>query len=242
MNNTICSNLFNYKFEELFKEKIKLKNKLFQALNNNKLLTHFQKYKAKDRIQLVWDIDDTIKVRSDNSFPFNTLYPGIKTILSITNFNNISIFITSRPKIVGTTVLDKLDIKNKLVLHGDLISGIQYIFNSYQNAIQDKINNLIKVSLLFPEFKFILIGDTGKVDPMFFKSVINYPFVDNYYLHKIRIKGNLIETNSMNCFESYDQLINILFKKGLISKEQYIMFFNNYSSEFIKLSNMYCIT
>lgn len=172
------------------------------------------KYKKK---QIIWDIDNTIFPNNMCSSRKTSDCTGIKQFIKLTNWNDQYIFLTGRPCIFN--LYTKIELMNKLnlpdnkikIYNCDFISSFHDGFLSTPDyVINDKCKNYYQICQDYPDYEFIYIGDSGKVDP----AVINKINVEGY-LHKLH-KNISDDCLSTQLFDNYIQLSHIFAKKGLI--------------------------
>jgi Phosphatidate phosphatase APP1, catalytic domain len=216
--------------------------------HREKVLKHFaeQAKHASEKwhlIKFLSDIDDTLYATlHDSSFPVDTVYPGIMAIYraaqaghlksnpaEVDNFHNLA-FLTARPKLIEAftrkTLLTK-DIKGAVAL-----SGTARALLSHDKMAAKKLDNFKAYHSLFPECKFVFVGDSGQGDVTLAQEMVKLPGIkDSVVLtgaHDVRDESDKAHTSASEresllekgvvIFDSYVEFAVKLEKKGVISK------------------------
>ncbi|KAF0775937.1 hypothetical protein AaE_000363 [Aphanomyces astaci] len=125
-------------------------------------------------IKILSDIDDTLFAGwVDARYPGHTLYPGVTTLFQCmsrgVDCSNPSVtFLTARPRgwfSFGRNLtadrLVSLGLANPTVLNGSVRTGV-----NPQKIAGLKLDNFVRYTSLFPEYKFVFFGDSGQGDAL----------------------------------------------------------------------------
>lgn len=131
--------------------------------------------KEEDRVKIISDIDDTIfPSLYDHSGVSGKIYPGLRELyMKIDPHGYNTIFISARPKILASMTykkLQKFGFPTPVVLTGTLRTAL-----SNSGMSKKKFENYRKFKQLYPEYKFILFGDSGQGDIQFGQMVLSSP-------------------------------------------------------------------
>jgi hypothetical protein len=172
-----------------------------------------------DRYQIIWDIDNTVFNDNICSIKKSGECIGINNFIKLTNWNGLYIFLTGRPEILNKYTIFELATRlgiedDKIVIYNaDIISGIfDGCFGYHWFTVNDKCSNYYNICSDYPKYKFIYIGDSGKVDPEVIKKV----GVEGY-LRRLD-KNKIDHCSGIALFDDYNDLTKIFIKKGLIDK------------------------
>lgn len=174
------------------------------------------------KYQIIWDIDNTIFIDHICSKKRLGECIGVKQFIKLTNWNNKYIFLTGRPNILNKYTIFELTTRlgiedNQIVIYNaDIISGIFDICIGYhQFTVNDKCSNYYNICSDYSKYKFIYIGDSGKVDPQVIKNV----GVEGYLL---KIPGKPVDhCSGITLFDNYIELSKLFMEKGLIDQRDY---------------------
>ncbi|ETV81608.1 hypothetical protein, variant 1 [Aphanomyces astaci] len=125
-------------------------------------------------IKILSDIDDTLFAGwVDARYPGHTLYPGVTTLFQCmsrgVDCSNPSVtFLTARPRgwfSFGRNLtadhLVSLGLANPTVLNGSVRTGV-----NPKKIAGLKLDNFVRYTSLFPEYKFVFFGDSGQGDAL----------------------------------------------------------------------------
>ena len=153
------------------------------------ILEHFKSQsllKEERRLHVLSDIDDTLFSNLlDRRYPHKTVYPGVRQFYFELNFSNEKIrdanvrfdengtlgtygpgrnitFLSARPRFLVANTLEKM---NKLGLFGAAIlpGDISHLVTN-SRMMAKKLENFLQYRLLYPEVRFLFIGDNGQGD------------------------------------------------------------------------------
>ena len=191
------------------------------------LIQHFLKDSAESRgLRVVSDIDDTLySSLYDHRYPRGTIYPGVLELLSQLS-PHPPIFLTARPELPASIFerfthhqLRRYGIEGATVLSGNLPG----LFGHRRMADQ-KARTLTQYIELYPEFRFIFIGDSGQGDTAMAHKLLGRkpPPIERAYIHKLSDThpGAHSEHRSLQHFENYGQAAALLAEHGYLSSEQ----------------------
>lgn len=138
------------------------------------LLSHFRKAVPQQRgLKVLSDIDDTLYANwKDKRFPAKTLYPGVTAFYRALVQEpappaSLVTFITARPDERSGLIegLTHNSLRRRAELeHITILSGS--VLNLHSNAAiaRKKIANFEAYADLFPEYRFVFVGDSGQGD------------------------------------------------------------------------------
>lgn len=174
------------------------------------------------KYQIIWDIDNTIFIDHICSRRRLGECTGVKPFIRLTNWNDLYIFLTGRPQILNnyTTfeLATRLGIEDDqiVIYNADMISGIfDGCIGYHWFTVNDKCSNYYQICSDYSEYKFIYIGDSGKVDP----EVIRNVGVEGYLR---RLEGKVTDhCNGITLFDNYIELAKLFMERGLINLNDY---------------------
>lgn len=144
---------------------------------------------AKKPVQIVSDIDDTLySVLYDKRFPPFTVYPGLRRFyIELAAVSGLStnklVFLTARPEMFRDRTLKHLrqcGVADATVLMG----SFRTLFGARRMA-QQKLENFLQYQKLFPEYRFVFIGDNGQADIDLGKLLLEKRIASQVWIHDI---------------------------------------------------------
>lgn len=199
------------------------------------IIEHFRNSVDKDvhngdrLLRVVSDIDDTIySSLNDQRHPKGTVYPGVLKLHSLLS-ELPPIFLTSRPELVGSLFerwthrkLNRYGIVKPTILSGTLPGLL-----GHRRMAEQKALNLIGYQELFPEFRFVFIGDSGQGDLILSEQLLKrkVPPIEVALIHRLSefSPGAQSENPRIHHFSDYGQAAQILTELGYLSSEHATM-------------------
>ncbi len=194
------------------------------------LIQHFLKDSVESQgasgLRVVSDIDDTLySSLYDQRYPKGTIYPGVLELLSQLS-PHPPIFLTARPELPASLFerfthhqLRRYGIEGSTVLSGN-IPGLF----GHQRMADQKARTLTQYIELYPEFRFIFIGDSGQGDTAMAHKLLGRkpPPIERAFIHKLSDThaGARSEHRSLQHFEDYGQAAALLVEHGYLAPEQ----------------------
>lgn len=193
------------------------------------LLEHFRASAAPGKprqVRVVSDIDDTIYSSiKDKRYPKGTVYPGVLELLSALS-PLPPVFLTARPELVASLFervthrqLARYGIERCTVLSGNLPG----LFG-HRRMAEQKARTLTSFCELFPEYRFLFIGDSGQGDMALAKALLqaNHPPIEQALIHKLGNfqPGSNSDHHLIHTFENYSQAAVLLGSLGYLSADQ----------------------
>lgn len=119
------------------------------------------------RLQVLSDIDDTLYANwIDTRFPSGTVYPGVLDLYAALTPDGPPTFISARPgdragvvEEVTLASLADLGVADPTLLAGDFSH-----LTSHEAMAEKKHRNFVEYSILYPEYDFVFLGDSGQGD------------------------------------------------------------------------------
>ncbi|ETV92617.1 hypothetical protein H310_13071 [Aphanomyces invadans] len=189
-------------------------------------------------IKIMSDIDDTLFAGwVDARYPGHTLYPGVTKLFQCisrgVNSRGPSVtFLTARPRgwfSFGRNLtadrLVSMGLANPTVLNGSVRTGV-----NAKKIAGLKLDNFVRYTTLFPEYKFVFFGDSGQGDALL-ASQMRALFPDKVvatFIHDIDPASPLTgdgglkadySKNGVHFYNNYAAAGILAFEMGLISKE-----------------------
>lgn len=193
------------------------------------LLNHFRaasEPSSPPLLRVVSDIDDTIySSLHDQRYPKGTIYPGVLALLSALS-TLPPVFLTARPELIASLFekvthrqLNRYGIERCTVLSGNLPG----LLGHRRMALQ-KARTLVSFRELFPEYRFLFIGDSGQGDMALAKELLarNESPIERAFIHKLGEfqPGSSSDHPLISTFESYLELADSMAKIGYLNSEQ----------------------
>ncbi|MCA9777373.1 MAG: DUF2183 domain-containing protein [Candidatus Eremiobacteraeota bacterium] len=191
------------------------------------LIQHFLKDSVESKgLRVVSDIDDTLySSLYDQRFPRGTVYPGVLELLSQLS-PHPPIFLTARPELPASLFerfthqqLKRYGIEGATVLSGSLPG----LFG-HQRMANQKARTLTQYIELYPEFRFIFIGDSGQGDMALAQKLLGRkpPPIERALIHKLSAShpGSRSDHRCVQIFEDYGQAAAILAEHGYLDSAQ----------------------
>ena len=196
------------------------------------LVQHFQNashdpvVRKETGLRVVSDIDDTLySSLNDSRFGKGTIYPGVLELLSqLSPFPPI--FLTARPELAASLFerithrqLNRYGIEGATVLSGSLPG----LFG-HQRMAEQKARTLVQYIELYPEFRFIFIGDSGQGDMALARKLLGRrpPPIERALIHKLGDyqPGSQSDHASIHTFENYGVAAKLLGSHGYLTEQQ----------------------
>ena len=192
-------------------------------------------------IKVLSDIDDTVVAGfKDDRIPSSTIYPGaISFLTSIMHCSNKSrnlsqnnlpvAFLTARPSGIRQSLAgytrrqlrkqtqgSALDSGGVTVLAGSVSTGL-----NHSRIAKMKLRNFVLHKSLYPECKFVFVGDNGQGDALLARDMIEkYPDrVRGTFIHRIEDKEEEELEESTQTFRTYAEATRMAFETDLLSGE-----------------------
>ena len=177
-------------------------------------------------LRVVSDIDDTIySSLNDQRHPKGTVYPGVLKLHSLLS-ELPPVFLTSRPELIGSLFerwthrkLNRYGIAQPTILSGTLPGLL-----GHRRMAEQKALNLIGYQELFPEFRFIFIGDSGQGDLMLSERLLQrkVPPIELALIHRLSefSPGAQSENPKVHHFSDYGEAADILYQQGYLSESE----------------------
>ena len=177
-------------------------------------------------LRVVSDIDDTIySSLKDIRYPKGTIYPGVLELLS--QLSPLPpVFLTARPELIASLFervthkqMARYGIEKCTVLSGSL-PGLM----GHRRMAEQKARTLISYRELYPEYRFIFIGDSGQGDMALAESLLNRRdnVLDHAFIHKLAPDqpGSRSNHTQIHVFEDYPTAATILNSLGYLTPAQ----------------------
>ena len=159
------------------------------------IIRHFKesavviKNPAERPLRVVSDIDDTLYASlKDARYPKGTLYKGVLEL-----FAGVSalppVFLTARPELVSALFerlthkqLRRYGLEKPTVLSGSLPGLL-----GHRRMAEQKARTLLNYTELYPEFRFVLFGDSGQGDMALSEQLLlmESPVIERAFIHKL---------------------------------------------------------
>lgn len=193
------------------------------------LLTHFRNASEPSSpplLRVVSDIDDTIySSLNDQRYPKGTIYPGVLALLSALS-TLPPVFLTARPELIASLFekvthrqLSRYGIERCTVLSGNLPG----LFG-HRRMAQQKARTLTSFRELFPEYRFLFIGDSGQGDMALAKELLarNESPIERAFIHRLGDfqPGSTSDHPLISTFDSYLELAKSLREIGYLDSKQ----------------------
>ncbi|WP_206446657.1 phosphatase domain-containing protein [Agrococcus sp. KRD186] len=186
-------------------------------------------------LRILCDIDDTVKAMlHDDRYPRGTVYPGVVELLKALDQGRAAqpsrpgdlTFVTARPG--GPKGLIEQYTRNALTGLGlpphAVLGGS--IFNLFTKASikARKLQNFERERTLFPECRFLFLGDSGQADAQVGAEMLRRgpDFVVTVLIHEVvpvtGAKRASLEAAGIRFHSSYDEAASILHGLGVIDR------------------------
>mmetsp|Transcript_45171 Transcript_45171/g.130821 ORF Transcript_45171/g.130821 Transcript_45171/m.130821 type:complete len:1021 (-) Transcript_45171:88-3150(-) len=185
-------------------------------------------------MKVISDIDDTVECSGnkwpsgiDARYPRHTTYPGVTAFFrELQGGGEVGhlVLLSARPHICGSLMEQRIFKKfakkgedsffcQPAVLPGDLVSGADFVLNGSMQALADrKFRNFEKYFRIYPEFRFVFLGDNGQADYEVGKRMCKEfgRHIEQVWIHRVRPEestfGYSSDTNAegpLNFFADY---------------------------------------
>lgn len=223
-----------------------LKVKILSHFSQQALVINGETLNARP-LKILSDVDDTLRSQLlDYSFPSGTVYPGVLEFYDgldrgpedkdLGNGGNL-IFLTARPsgvkgffRFITARMLEGIGVgehtSKAAVLHGSLSTLL-----SNNLMASKKFENFVLCKNLYPEFRFVFIGDSGQGDLDLARRIISLfgREIARVYIHDIVDKSNCrkhstekreeyLKKYGVYFFDSYLSAGVDAFEQGLLSR------------------------
>lgn len=177
-------------------------------------------------LRVVSDIDDTIfSSLHDSRFKRGTIYPGVLELLSELS-PYAPVFLTARPELANSLFervthrqLTRYGLEGCTVLSGRLPGLL-----GHRRMAEQKARTLTQYCELYPEFRFIFIGDSGQGDMALSLSLLGRKPspIERAFIHKLadHHPGSVSNHPAIQTFDSYAHAATLLSEHGYLSAEQ----------------------
>lgn len=189
------------------------------------LIRHFQAGATPGQgLRIVSDIDDTLYASlNDQRYSRGTIYPGVLELLS--QLSPLPpVFLTARPEFSSSLFerlthrqLSRFGIEGATVLSGSLPG----LFG-HRRMAQQKARTLVQYTELYPEFRFLFIGDSGQGDMALAKILLskNPPTIERALIHKLADFHPDSDHARIQTFENYGKAAGLLGEHGYLMPYQ----------------------
>lgn len=186
-------------------------------------------------LRILCDIDDTVKAMlHDDRYPRGTVYPGVVELLTALDNGRAAqpsrpgdlTFVTARPEgpkgLIEQYTRDALDGLG-LPPHAVLGGSIFNLFTK-QSIAARKLQNFEREHSLFPECRFLFLGDSGQADAQVGAEMLRRgpDFVVTVLIHEVvpvtGVKRERLEQAGIRFHSSYDRAARILHELDLIDQ------------------------
>lgn len=195
------------------------------------ILKHFRdkaelpKNPAERPLRVVSDIDDTLySSLKDARYPKGTLYKGVLEL-----FASVSalapVFLTARPELVSNLFerlthkqLRRYGLDKPTVLSGSLPGLL-----GHRRMAEQKARNLTSYTEMYPEFRFILFGDSGQGDMALAEMLLgtDEPAIERAFIHKLSDahRGSRTSNPRIHLYRDYAEAAALLHELGYLPLE-----------------------
>lgn len=176
-------------------------------------------------LRVVSDIDDTLySSLKDSRYPKGTIYKGVLEL-----YNAISalppIFLTARPELIASMFerlthkrLRRYGLEKPTVLSGSL-QGLM----GHRRMAEQKARNLINYTEMYPEFRFVFVGDSGQGDMALAEQLLasNESVIERAFIHKLcdTHKGSRTSNPRIHLFSDYAEAADQMHDLGYLPSE-----------------------
>lgn len=186
-------------------------------------------------LRILCDIDDTVKAMlHDDRYPRGTVYPGVIELLRALDAGRAAepsrpgdlTFVTARPE--GPRGLIEQYTRNGLAglgLPPHAVLGGSFLNLFTKSSIKArKLQNFERERSLFPECRFVFLGDSGQADAQVGAEMLRRgpEFVVTVLIHEVvpvtGAKRAALEEAGVRFHESYDRAATIALELGLIDR------------------------
>lgn len=205
-----------------------LYNDISSAEIRHDLIRHFQRAPEPqfNKLRVVSDIDDTLySSLHDSRYSKGTIYPGVMELLS--QLSPIPpVFLTARPEL-SASLFERIT-HRQLARYGlegcTVLSGnIPGLFG-YRRMAEQKARTLTQYRELYPELRFLFIGDSGQGDMDFSRTLLGRKPspIERALIHKLgdHQPGSKSDHPAIQTFEHYGEAAHILGQHGYLNEDQ----------------------
>lgn len=194
------------------------------------IIRHFQNghtpTQEERELRVVCDIDDTLYASlNDQRYSKGTVYPGVLQLLGALS-ELPPIFLTARPELAKSLFerithkqLSHYGIHRSTVLSGSL-PGLM----GHRRMAEQKARTLLSYKELYPEFRFIFIGDSGQGDMSLSESLLSKrpKAIERALIHKLADNqpGSVSKRPDIHVFDDYGVAATILAEHGYLNEAQ----------------------
>ena len=185
-------------------------------------------------LRVVSDIDDTLySSLKDNRFPKGTIYKGVLELYAAIS-GMPPIFLTARPELVSS-LFERLTHK-QLRRYGldkpTVLSGSLQGLMGHRRMAEQKARNLISYAEMYPEFRFIFVGDSGQGDMALAEQLLDpnesvshgsgtASPIERAFIHKLcdTHKGSRTSNPRIHLFSDYAEAADHMHDLGYLPPE-----------------------
>jgi len=191
------------------------------------LIHHFIRHCPEHKgLRVVSDIDDTLySSLHDHRYARGTIYPGVLELLSQLS-PYPPIFLTARPELSASLFerithrqLRRYGIEGATVLSGNLPG----LFG-HQRMANQKARTLTQYIELYPEFRFLFLGDSGQGDMALSQKLLerNPPPIERALIHRLAggQPGSVSAHDLIQTFDDYGEAAGFLGRQGYLTPAQ----------------------
>lgn len=192
------------------------------------LVKHFQSAVSEEEriLRVVSDIDDTLySSLNDIRYPKGTIYPGVLELLAELS-DTPPVFLTARPELVSSLFervthkqLSSFGIERCTVLSGSLPGLL-----GHRRMAEQKARTLTSYRELYPEFRFLFIGDSGQGDMALAQNLVarSPRLIEHAFIHKLgeHQPGSKSRHKRIYTFENYAVAATQMGTLGYLSEPQ----------------------
>lgn len=205
-----------------------IRTEILQHIRNHQFPT--------DELIIFSDIDDTLFARlHDKSYPGKTRYPGVLAFFRVLNAAasapgeraNIT-FVTARPGLFGGIVAayTRRSLRAAGIPHASILTGSLLALRSHRSMAARKIANVHQYHQVFPEYRFVFVGDNGQGDVDVGREMLRvFPEdVRGVFIHDIHETAlnqpALHHEQGMEFFDTYIAAATAAWQNGIITYQQ----------------------
>eukprot|EP01097_Dermamoeba_algensis_P000949 TRINITY_DN1352_c0_g1_i1.p1 TRINITY_DN1352_c0_g1~~TRINITY_DN1352_c0_g1_i1.p1 ORF type:complete len:620 (+),score=96.96 TRINITY_DN1352_c0_g1_i1:134-1993(+) len=224
--------------KELLGENTKEKEEeaLDKAEKNNEEIQEFQETAPKVLdVKVISDIDDTLYCQLlDRRWPTGTIYPGIRSFYRELDVGRDEkgrvgdlVFLTARPggyKGMIENYTHKMLTSFGLHTRPTVLCGSTAYFVGNNRIATKKYENFVQYKSLFPEYSFVLVGDSGQGDATLCERLLQDSSLYAAFIHDVvhvkgTPRGKAFQKAGIFFFDTYVGAALKAYSLGLISRE-----------------------
>ena len=173
-------------------------------------------------VKVLSDIDDTFICNwKDERYPKGTVYPGVRQLYM--ELGNDVTFVTARPS-DRPGFVEKAT-RDMLTKHGmgdaTVLTGCFTKLLTNASIAEKKLTNFVEYAQLYPEVRFVFVGDNGQGDAMFGKRMLERApeRMEAVLIH--HIGGTRLKHPGIKYFKTYVGAAHHMKKIGLLVDEAF---------------------